>query len=465
MIKKYGVILSAFLAVLSFVFFVCYFLSFKEIGSMMYWLFPVKLIFIFILIVVYALPIALIFIFSRNKHKKYLKVITLVLMVIGLIINLTIIYILVSNQANLTKPILLIDDEVGVNGLSNLAVILYTPREMILSLDFTNLNKNESVTLYDSAPVRKHIFMIRDLEYNTTYSYSISNYTYVPDIFVTPSSRDSLKIAFSSDFHFDDKNTDTETELNILKYISYNSNFFISGGDLTDWGFVSANLINYINRASSSISKVPSVYIMGNHDSMFGGENYFYRYLTVYKSLGEIKNKKLYGEYCDHYKLNNFTDLITLDLEWGKGENFDKQLKCLDLVLPNISKDDWVIVATHSFFFSSGSKLFNKYWADQDSSFTSLFQSRFVNNGVDFVLSGHNHQLEILDNDGVNYLIAGGSGSKKEEAPQKNGLGSEWISYTEFGFVELNIINESAAVITFRDANGNELYSKTVMNH
>ena len=261
------------------------------------------------------------------------------------------------------------------------------------------------------------------------------------------------------------KNTNAETDLNILRYISHNSNFFIFGGDLTDWGFVSSNLINYINSASDSISKVPSVYIMGNHDSMFGGENYFYRYLTVYKNLKEIKNKKLYAEYCDHYKLNNFTDLITLDLEWGKGENFDNQLKCLDSVLPNISKDDWVIVATHSFFYSSGSKLFNKYWADQDSSFTSLFQSRFVNNGVDFVLSGHNHQLEILDNSGVNYIIAGGSGSKKEDAPQKSGLGSEWISYTESGFVDLDIVNESSAVITFRDSNGNELYNKTVVNH
>ena len=62
-------------------------------------------------------------------------------------------------------------------------------------------------------------------------------------------------------------------------------------------------------------------------------------------------------------------------------------------------------------------------------------------------------------------MVSGGSGSKKEDAPQKSGLGSEWISYTESGFVDLDIVNESSAVITFRDSNGNELYNKTVVNH
>jgi predicted phosphodiesterase len=448
----------------------------------MHWIYPVKFLFYLVLIGVFVLPIIFLC-FAKFKDYVGFRRIAYILIITGVLLNV-LIWLSLNIQSNKYdgSPVLLVsssissygvsDYSLGSNNVQNRAVVVYTAKESFLDLELTNLNTGEIIYFNNSEKTRKHIFLFSNLTVNTKYKYEFPNHEFKGGEFRTLHSlNDSLRIAFASDFHFAGENTNQQDDLAILKSVSNNSDFFIFGGDLTENGFKEKDWVMYLNNASDLISSISSIYLPGNHDTMFGGDEYYYRYLTgtEYYTIQYLAKfiKKTPVSYCTHYKLNDFTDLIILYLGWGEGESIENQLNCMNYELyysGTVAEDNWVIVASHTFFFSSGSYLLNKAWDDQDSKTTFPFQGAFVNYGVDFVLSGHNHHLEYMEQDNLSYIIAGGSGSKKEPIPDKINDFSKWFNNNNSGFVELNIINKTDARVIFKDVSGNELFSKSVNN-
>ena len=125
-----------------------------------------------------------------------------------------------------------------------------------------------------------------------------------------------------------------------------------------------------------------------------------------------------------------------------------------------VPRDEWCIVMSHCFYYSSGRKIAGWGWYDARD-MIDTFAPLFEKYGVDLVFSGHDHHMELLEKDGVTYTVTGTLGGKLDPERTYTSPASRWYRSGQFGFLDVEVSGDNAK-LTFRDPYFRELESATV---
>ncbi|RJO60667.1 MAG: hypothetical protein C4542_08560 [Dehalococcoidia bacterium] len=340
-----------------------------------------------------------------------------------------------------TPPQLLMADGAGANGIPNLAVVFNTTAESKNTLTWGKAGSQS--TLSEENASRQHVFMLRDLQPASTYTYSVNNgpaYT-----FNTPSTDGALRFAMSSDTHFGAGDNRTDLTAKMLAAIADPANgynLFFNGGDLVEHGFSASQWGEAFRAFSSTTSVIPTRFTLGNHESLFAGFGRYQNY--AYPAGMDLRTGSRLWYRIDAGKVH----FLVLDIEWSAESFSAAQVMWLDAQLKDIPAGDWKIVVSHGFYYASGSFDDGWQWYDNPETIdalTPLFEKYKVN----LVLSGHDHQMELLEHNGVTYAIAGAFGGLPDSPRTYISPASLWYLNGAYGFVDVSISGNQCDV-TFR---------------
>jgi len=349
---------------------------------------------------------------------------------------------------------LLMADGTGKNGIPNLAVTFWTlnPTQNKLKWGDSSINNIAK----EDKPSQQHAFMLRDLQPATEYWYSLNDAK--PVQFVTmPGTGQSLHFAVGSDAHFGAKTARNDLTGKMLQQIAdpaHNYQMFFFLGDLVDWGFSDSHWQTAIQAVSPTTSAIPSRFVAGNHETLFGGIKFYEDYMSPQPM--ELQTGSRLWQRID---VDNVHFLL-LDLEWDTGSYTKEQAAWLEQQLATIPAGDWKIVMCHCFSYSSGG-----YWEGSDlydykdmiAKMVPLFEKYHVN----LVFSGHNHLVELLQKNNVTYAICGAFGGLPSPERSYVSPPSTWYMAGQYAFMEVSVSQDTATLI-FRDPDYKELKNLTV---
>jgi hypothetical protein len=263
-----------------------------------------------------------------------------------------------------------------------------------------------------------------------------------------------LRVSISSDAHWGSARANASARESILKGIASanparDAFFFL--GDGVELGMITGQTKAEISDLERLIPGVPFRPIAGNHETIAGGE---FNYKRAFFPAGMKSDSG--SPYYYSVKAGEAT-FIVVDLPWGT-ENYDKrQAAWLEKTLAAIPQDKPVIVLSHSYFYASGynDPRTGAPWYDHPENIPAICPL-LEKYKVDLVVSGHNHYMELLAKNGVNYAIIGSMGGIPDPDPSYTSPASLWLSQGGFGWLDLDI-DASAILMTFRDENGLEL--------
>ncbi len=400
---------------------------------------------------------------NMNPSKKPLKSL-LILTIFSLIIPIgfygyvgSIPYIRSGDK----PPQLLLLNGSGANGIPNLAVSFWTEDRTTSGINW-GPTSSMGTRSDELTKTKIHSFLLEDLSPNITYFYQINdagqiyNFTTMPDI------ENTFKFMTSSDPHFGAENNNLTATNKILDQLAdpingYQSFFML--GDMVEMGNNDAHYQEACDTFSPVTSHIPFRPVIGNHDAMIGGHQFWVDYFSP--DVVEDAPRDYF-----HIEVNGI-HIFVLDLEWGT-ETYTKAQKTWfeNELEENTNPDDWILVMSHCFYYVSGYHVDGSDWWDHQE-MIETFASVFIKNGIDMVFSGHNHIFEVLENDGIYYNIIGGLGGHpdtyyaKEGVVGQLGTGSIYYSTDIFGFLEVDIQGDDA-FLTFRTPENQIVYNYTV---
>ena len=358
-----------------------------------------------------------------------------------------------SGSLGATPPRLLIADGSGKNGVPDLAVVFNSavPEKDTLRWG----TANNQVTAAENTSAREHVFMLRDLEPASRYTYSVNGSASCT--FTTPSLDGDLRFAMSSDAHFgagDNRPGLTSQMLGEIADTANSYNLFFSAGDLVDHGFSAGQWGEALRAFSTADSVVPTRFAAGNHDTLFTGLRLYEKY--CYPAGMDLQTGSRLWYRID---IGNVHFLV-LDVEWSAESYTAAQASWLEAQLKDIPAGDWKIVVSHGFYYSSGSAVAGWKWYDNPETIDAL-APLFEKYGVNLVLSGHNHQMEWLQHNGVSYAICGAFGGLPDQLRTYTSPASLWYMSGAYGFLDVSIRGDLCTV-TFRNSDNTELKTFTL---
>ena len=355
-----------------------------------------------------------------------------------------------------TPPQLLIADGSGANGIPNLAVTFNTaaPSQNTLTWGKTD----NQTTLSEEKATREHVFMLRDLTPASTYTYRVNDGTIYS--FTTPSTDEDLHFAFGSDAHYGAGDNRADLTAQMLSEIADPANgynLFFSGGDLVEHGFSSSQWGEAFRAFSAATSVIPTRYAIGNHESIFAGLGRYENY--AYPSGVDLQTGSRLWYRIDVGSVH----FLVLDVEWSAESYTAAQAAWLEAQLKDIPAGDWKIVVSHGFYYSSGSVVDGWKWYDNPETINAL-TPLFEKYGVDLVLSGHNHQMELLQHSGVTYAICGAFGGLPDQLRTYTSPASLWYLNGAYGLLD-GRISGNQCTLTFRDSDYATIKTFTIDKH
>ncbi len=337
----------------------------------------------------------------------------------------------------------------GVNGIPNVSVVVESPKRAVYELVFGSDGFQSRLT--DSAPTTSHVFALDGLLPGSTYWYSLNGSD--SHFFTTPNPSRPLHFAVASDAHFGTGSSRNDLTGGMLEQIAdpdKGIDYFFSLGDNVEYGFRPEEWLLAGDAFSTVSSRIPSVFVPGNHDTIFTG---LARFLTYAFPSGVSQWTSQLWRRVD---VENVHFLI-LDVEWSAETISSGQMSWLEDQLQSIPIDDWTFVMSHGFYYASGNQLNGWKWYDNPetiSRVTPLFEKY----GVDLVFSGHAHQMELLQKSGVSYVIDGAFGGTPDPDRSYTSPESLWYRAGQYGYADVSV-DGSKAVVTFRSASGSVLKS------
>jgi UDP-2,3-diacylglucosamine pyrophosphatase LpxH len=270
--------------------------------------------------------------------------------------------------------------------------------------------------------------------------------------FKTPSfENDMLHFAAAGDAHFGAGTNSPDETAKMIQYIADPANkfdCFFNVGDLVEMGSSNRQWREAFQALNPITSRIPIGFVPGNHDTLFTG-------LGNYTGYCSPDNSQLYYR-TDIGKVH----FLVLDIEWSAETYTAEQAAWLEDQLKSIPVDDWKIVLSHGYYYSSGFNYHGRLWADNPDTIRKL-TPLFEKYKVGLVFTGHDHQLEFLQHNGVSYVTCGGFGGIPDPERDYVSPASVWYLSGQFGFADVSISGDQAAV-TFRSPDSRDLKTFTV---
>jgi len=354
-----------------------------------------------------------------------------------------------------TEPKLLVEPSTGIYGIPNLYVYFRTETPTVVVGAWGTGDNLQGFG--DSKPVKEHLFHFTDLQPGTEYHYVIDNRMGLT--FSTPPLAKTgtlVTFAVASDFHYGGSDANSDERTQILRNISEdpNVNLFFMNGDIVDLGMVNGYWSEFFSDVSENMTK-PVALVLGNHDTLIGGLYHFRNYFYGADGVKIDSGNELYHR----IDVGNVHFLV-LEVLWGTEEFTPEQKKWLEDQLSSIPQEDWVIPISHCFYYSSGDVETGRVWADHEDT-TRLISPLFEKYNVDLVISGHNHHMELLEKDGVTYVLDGvAGGNTTGPRPIKSDY-SKWFYGDSRGYLEVTV-KQNEAELLFKNVDGEVIQQFTV---
>lgn len=318
-------------------------------------------------------------------------------------------------------------------------------------------NKHNNFLIFSFLLIIFYIpFSCETLDKNLLSNYIINDLDY----FSFSTLNDDFGFAISSDPHFFGKNSNLQASINILRTCE---KYYLEGrieklfilGDFFDIGGLKENWIKFLKLKKEISPNIKILSVIGNHDKYFGGQ-------IFWKNIfGSIKSQDFnYGpsSFIWHYSFKNF-HFIGLNLPSGFFNMKPTEIKWIEEELNKIPNEDFIVILSHSFFYSSGYKDISGNWFDNKGNIKNI--APIFANKADLVVSGHNHYMEWIEQDDLVWIIVGAMGGKPDPSPSFITKGSKWFLKDQFGFFLIEIKGEKIHC-SFQDQFGNILFHKTL---
>ena len=261
-----------------------------------------------------------------------------------------------------------------------------------------------------------------------------------------------LNLAVASDGHWGWEKSNAEARTQILKDIGGgNYDLFTFGGDLVDMAFMPGQFEEAIADLEKYCGNVPMAFVMGNHDVMVNSQLPFRKYFQPKES-------------SFNFVLNPATDvyIVCFNLLWGMEDVSRESLIWLEKVLSGFSPNDVVIFQAHAFAFASGevSSGLGK-WFDNPQVIEKIVPL-LEKYKVGLMVSGHQHSMELMENNGVHYALVGPSGgSLCHDYKVKTRANQIYYNGDTYGYVQIQI-EQNSLTLTFKNQIGENLFAKTI---
>jgi UDP-2,3-diacylglucosamine pyrophosphatase LpxH len=361
-------------------------------------------------------------------------------------------YLTPFEKASDKPPYVILTDHIGSRGLPVPAVTWYTEDRQQSSLSYGPNPSELSFIIEEPVPVRSHLFPIEQLRPGDPWYWSIEGSDEIHEVpWFSEYEEGNITIALSSDSHIGAGTNNPEATKRILEAASSSPHdLFFHLGDVVEMGNQDEEYTAYLESASPYLKSIASVHLMGNHDGWFSGLRYFQKFFEPYTP--ESSDTPLYHR----WDLGEDIHIIALNLEWGIETYTQRQRRWLQQTLSQIPEDHLIIILSHAFFYASSTEYEGLPWYDNQE-MISTFADLFRTSGVDLVFSGHDHQMEHIYADGIDYVIIGAFGGKPDLTPTFISEGSQFLQFGTFGYARLSI-EEQGFTVGFIDEYGTELY-------
>jgi predicted MPP superfamily phosphohydrolase len=359
-----------------------------------------------------------------------------------------------------TAPQLVISNLNG-ESQSTISLLFWTEKPTQNSVEYGTADGLSGQILNEDTPSNKHWFYLAGLEPGGKYYYSLNGGKHFE--FNIPSWEDeNLRFAAAGDTHFGSpwsRNDLTMSMLEEIKNPVNNYSMFFIMGDCVDMGFIDRQWKRAFKQISSCSDTVPVCYLTGNHDTLCGGVNLYRDYLCP--ACNTKDNQGCYNRGCLWKRIDvGQVHFIILDVEWGTELFTPAQHQWLLEQLKSIPREDWCIVMSHTFYYCSGGYIDGWEWYDNQQTIAEM-TPLFEQYDVDLVLSAHKHQAELLQKNGVTYLVVGCFGGQPDPERTYTSPASIWYKQGAYAFADITV-KENEAYINFRDADNNSLFEYIV---
>ena len=272
----------------------------------------------------------------------------------------------------------------------------------------------------------------------------------------------TLRVALSSDAHYGRKESDAAARSAILRvsqaeYEAGRLDAFFNLGDFVEMGMEADDWREALDSVERDAPTLPFAALLGNHDTLIGGAARWRAAFAKAKGPAGTPEGALSAS---SWRLDaGPVHFIALDLLWGPEGFGRKQKAWLEKQLADIPQDDFVVVLSHCFFYSSGyvDEGTGKAWYDHEEMLREV--APLIAGKADLVVSGHNHYMEWIEADGTAWAVAGAMGGKPDPVPTYKSPGSVWLSQGVFGRLVLEL-RQGTLVCEFQDQNGTILFTR-----
>lgn len=355
-----------------------------------------------------------------------------------------------------TPPQLILSESAGDSQMTGITLAFWTASSTSNQVEYGLINADNGNILSENIPSNNHRFQFTGLEPGKRYYYSLNGHR--PVEFKAPPLEGKLRFAAAGDSHFGSllsRNDLTGSMLENIKDPSHDYSAFFLLGDCVDLGFIDRFWKQAFNEISTCSSTIPVCYVIGNHDTLFGGVNLYRDYLCQHGAPGETAN-------CLWKRIDlGSIHFLILDVEWGTGMFTSLQKQWLLEQLKDIPRDDWCIVMSHSFYYCSGCYRQGWEWYDNRQTIDEICPI-FEEYDVDIVMSGHKHQAELLQKNGITYLVLGCFGGVQDPERIYISPASVWYQQGAYAFADITI-DGNEATVTIRNYDYSNIF-QTIIN-
>jgi N-acetylneuraminic acid mutarotase/predicted MPP superfamily phosphohydrolase len=231
----------------------------------------------------------------------------------------------------------------------------------------------------------------------------------------------------------------------VSKYLRSDPEMIIHTGDLMTQGGDAANWPGYLQSVSAVGQWDPNLkiyYAVGNHEQYTSGvpDVDWSTYLS-HVDFSDVVDESA-GETELYYSFNwqNIHFIFLNSIDGWVGEDFTCPTAQWNWLLSDFEHNDkeLVVVSMHNPSYSVRADRPDR-WA-QAASIRATFHDLFVDNGVDIVFAGHDHQYYHTVRDGIDYVVSGGGGAPLYEIDTE---APDWVAgdvgFSDYHYCVCNI--------------------------
>lgn len=262
-----------------------------------------------------------------------------------------------------------------------------------------------------------------------------------------------VRLSLASDPHWGSPTSNADARRTVISGVAAalpKRDAFLILGDNTETGMEDSSWHEEASDLSALLGNMPVRPILGNHDGLIFGQYHFERYFFPASFKTDSGSPYYYSMSAGAARI------VVLDLLWGAESFSSAQAAWLEKTLSAIPVGTQVIVLSHSFIYASGyDDEYGLGYYDNPGAIAKVAPI-LERHKVALVVSGHDHDMELLRKNGVTYAVVGTMGGLLDPDRSYSSPASLWFKAGTFGRLDLDI-GSAGIALAFKDENGASL--------